>query len=281
MQKVFNQWIQANGYLEKKTPGNLGDFTDAGKIVNAGDNNYTNVAEWYKKDTGSNLQGQPYCAMALSEMFVMAYGLTMAKKLLLGSLYSYCPDIFNAFNKAGRIYDKPQKGDIVLFHNGTRFHHVGQVVEVSTDGKKITTSEANTSAAGGVVANGGAFRYGKTYLLSNLTGVKFARPDWTLVENEKVTPVEVKPVGWIQDEKTGKWWYRQGDNSFPKSDWFSAYCASDKKYHWFLFDKDGWMLTGRQEFKGKKYLLEDEGPLIGACMVSDEKGALDYLEDVK
>lgn len=278
MQKVINEWIKANGYLEKKDSSNLGDFTNKGKIVNAGGNNFTIVAEWFKRDTGNNYQGQPYCAMAMSEMFVSAYGLETAKKLLCGSLYSYCPDIYNAFKKAGRIFDKPQKGDIVLFSNGIRFHHVGQVVDVSSDEKKITTSEANTSSANVVVANGGTFHYGKTYQLSALPGVQFARPDWSLVNDDKELPVEVVQVGWIQDTKSGKWWFRQGDGNSPKSDWYLAYSAYDKLYHWFLFDADGWMLTGRQEFKGKIYFLEDSGPLLGACMVSDEKGALSYLK---
>lgn len=282
MQRVFNEWILANGYLEKKNGTNLGGFTQAGKVVNAGNNNYTIIADWFKRDTGNNFQGQPYCAMSVSEMFVSAYGLETAKKLLCGSLYSYCPDIYNSFKKAGRIYDKPEKGDIVLFHNGIRFHHVGQVVDVSADGKKIITTEANTSSAQEVVANGGAFRYGKTYQVANLPGVKFARPDWSLAAGGDVKPIEEpQPVGWIQDSKTGKWWYRQGDGSCPKSDWYSAYCAHDKKYHWFLFDSNGWMLTGLQEFKGNKYYLEESGPLIGVCMMSDEKGVLSYMEDVK
>lgn len=278
MQRVINEWVKANGYLEKKNGSNLGDFTPAGKTVNAGENNYTNVAEWYKRDTGINCQGQPYCAMGLSEMFVLAYGLETARKLLYGSLYHYCPDIYNVFNKAGRIYSKPQKGDVILFHNGVRFHHVGQVVEVSPDGKRVTTTEANTSSANQVVANGGAFRYGKTYALDNLPGVKFARPNWAVVAGTESKPVEQLPVGWVYDQTAKKWWFRQGDGRYPKSNWYCAYCAYDKKYHWFLFDADGWMLTGRQVFQGKKYYLEDSGPLVGACMVSDGSGALGYLE---
>lgn len=281
MQKVFNQWIQANGYLEKKNGSNLGDFTAMGKVVNAGGNNFTNVAEWFKRDTGKDYQGQPYCAMAVSEMFVSAYGVETAVKLLCGSLYSYCPDLYNAFKKAGRIDTVPQKGDIVLFHNGIRFHHTGQVVDVSLNGKRITTTEANTSSSAGVVANGGAFRYGKTYLLSDIPEARFARPDWSLVTDGDEKPVEVQTVGWTLDEKSGKWNYLQGDGNYPKSNWYSAFCASDKKYHWFLFDENGWMLTGRQEFKGKIYYLEESGALAGACMVSDGKGELSYLEDIK
>lgn len=278
MQKVINQWIQANGYLEKKDGSNLGDFTDKGKMANAGENNYTIMADWFKRDTGENYQGQPYCAMTMSEMFVAAYGLETAKKMLCGSLYSYCPDIYNAFKKQNRIYTKPQKGDVVLFSNGTRFHHVGFVVDVSSDGSKITTAEGNTSSGSQVIANGGAIRYGKTYQVANLPGVAFARPDWSLIPTDETKPVEVQPAGWILDGKTGKWWYRLDDKSYPKSDWYRAYCAYDKKYHWFLFDADGWMLTGRQTFNGKQYLLEDAGPSIGVCFISDDKGALRYMD---
>ena len=37
------------GYLEKATVNDLGDFTDAGKIRNAGYNNYTIYWDWYKQ----------------------------------------------------------------------------------------------------------------------------------------------------------------------------------------------------------------------------------------
>ena len=80
---ISTRWT---GYLEKKSSKDLDDFT-----VNAGKNNYTCFARDYKTHTGENYQAQPWCAMFVSEMFVQAFGLDVAKKMLGGSLYHYCP----------------------------------------------------------------------------------------------------------------------------------------------------------------------------------------------
>ncbi len=51
-------------------------------------------------------------------------------------------------------------------------------------------------------------------------------------------------VGWIQEQ--GRWWYRYPDGSFPKDSWIFVGDV------WYLFDKDGWMLTGWQEKDGNR-----------------------------
>ena len=273
MQRVFDAWNMADGYLEKKDSSNLGDFTSAGKLVNAGDKNYTIIAKWYKEHTGNNYQGQPYCAMTVSEMHVMAYGLELARKLLRGELYSYCPTIYNVFKKSKAVFEIPEVGDIVLFWNSSmgRYAHVGQVSWVSNDRKSFKSNEGNTSSASGVIRNGGAIRCGKIYTVSSLPKVTFCRPDWSALQNET-------PIGWNYDKSEEKWWFHFGEGAYPKGDWYKAYCASDKKYHWFLFDKNGWMLTGYQEFKGKAYYLKETGELMGACMISDSQGVLSYMD---
>lgn len=86
------------------------------------------------------------------------------------------------------------------------------------------------------------------------------------------------PVGWNCDTDKNKWWYKLGDGTYPKNAWYKAYCNADKKYHWFLFDKDSWMLTGHQTFNGKEYYLCEAGDLLGACMISDKTGALSVLD---
>lgn len=280
MQRVINIWNQWNGYLEKKDSRDLGDFTPSGKIRNAGKANYTCIARDYKAHGGGCGNPNPYCAMGVSEAFAAAYGLENAKKLLCGKLFHYCPDGANAFQAKGRLYTSPKVGDVVFFHNGTRFYHTGLVIAVSLDGKTFTTAEANTSSAPGIViANGGAVRVGKVYTLSQLSGVKFGRPDYAgIVGIQEVPETKTEPTGWIFDSKENKWWFRWAGGHFPKNNWYRAYCASDKKYHWFLFDPDGWMLTGHQEFCGKEYYLCEAGPLIGACMASDENGALHCLD---
>lgn len=279
MQRVINVWNQWNGYLEKRNNKDLGDFTPSGKIRNAGEANYTCIAKDYQTHGGGCGNPNPYCAMGVSEAFVTAYGLEKAKKLLCGKLFHYCPDGANAFKAKGRLYSTPKKGDVVFFHNGTRFYHTGLVISVTNDNKTFTTAEANTSSAPGIViANGGAVRVGKVYTISKLSGVMFGRPDYEgIVGSEEIPATKELPTGWIYDSSKNKWWFRWADGRYPKSNWYRAYCASDKKYHWFLFDSEGWMLTGYQEFNGKKYYLCESGALIGACMISDATGALDYM----
>lgn len=60
-------------------------------------------------------------------------------------------------------------------------------------------------------------------------------------------------VGWIQEQ--GRWWYRYPDGSFPKDSWIFVGDV------WYLFDKDGWMLTGWQEKDGNRYFLDESGAM--------------------
>lgn len=65
---------------------------------------------------------------------------------------------------------------------------------------------------------------------------------------------------WIQ-AKDGRWWYRRGDGSYPADGWEVI------DHHWYLFDKDGWMLTGWQQVNGEIYYLQEtnDDNLQGAC----------------
>lgn len=62
--KLIGQALSWDGYLEKKSNRDLDDFT-----ANAGNKNYTCFARDYREHTGQNLQGQPWCAMYVSEIF--------------------------------------------------------------------------------------------------------------------------------------------------------------------------------------------------------------------
>lgn len=66
--KLIEQALSWNGYLEKKSNQDLEKFT-----ANAGNKNYTCFARDYREHTGQNLQGQPWCAMYVSEIFVPGF----------------------------------------------------------------------------------------------------------------------------------------------------------------------------------------------------------------
>ena len=153
------------GYLEKKTNAQLDS-----KTANAGYNNYTK----YWRDVYPAYQAQAWCACFVSWVFMKAFGLTTAKKLLKHWPYVYCPTLGNLFTKNAN----PKIGDIVIFYRSGEFKHTGIVTKVQGD--KFWTIEGNTSGASGIVANGGGVCE-KSYYNSQLPGTKFCTPDYSLV----------------------------------------------------------------------------------------------------
>ena len=272
-----NHWI---GYLEKKSNAYLDDFT-----ANAGSNNYTCFARDYKAHTGGNYQAQPWCAMFVSEVFVQAFGLEAAKKLLGGSLYHYCPTGVNQFKKAGRWSTFPEPGAVIFFTNGQRAYHTGIVTEVTST--RIKTIEGNTSGASGVIENGGGVcqkAYGKSY--SKIMG--YGLPDWSLVsmeEQEKKSGWQQEgnswrfylgdtgePVknDWYQDKDSGKWYWFDGAGMMVSNVWYQY------KDHWYYLGADGAMVTGQQTIDGKWYVMDDQGRMIvePVVLTPDQDGAL-------
>lgn len=169
----------SQNYLEKVDASDLGDWTDEGKIVNAGYNNYTIYWQWYKEIGYGSYQAQAYCAGYVSIMFVNAFGLETAKKLLCGDLYIYCPTGYSNFNNKSRIYSTPQPLDVVFFWSTSlnRWGHTGIVISVDSDGKGYTTIEANTSSGNDVVVRNGGATTVKHYTLGQRTEA-FGRPDY-------------------------------------------------------------------------------------------------------
>ena len=179
LEEFFAFLKTAVGYLEKANSSDLGDFTAEGKIRNAGSANYTVYWQWYKELGYGNLQGEAYCAGALSTMLVSAFGLDKAKSLLCGNLYVYCPTGYSQFKNKNRIYTSPKKGDVVFFWSDSlgRWSHTGWVIGVDSDGKGYTTWEANTSSGNDVVVRNGGATCNKHYTLGQRK-VAFGRPDW-------------------------------------------------------------------------------------------------------
>ena len=151
------------GYLEKASNADLDS-----KTGNAGSNNYTK----YWRDIKPSSQGQFWCACFVTWVFVQAFGRPQAEQLLIEYPFTYCPDFALLFTK----HADPKVGDIVLYHNGSRYNHTGLVIEVNGD--KFITIEGNTSPDEGVNANGGGV-YQKTQY--NLSSTKFVRPDYSII----------------------------------------------------------------------------------------------------
>lgn len=242
--KLINRALSWDGYLEKKSNRDLDDFT-----ANAGNKNYTCFARDYREHTGQNLQGQPWCAMYVSEVFIQAFGLEAARRLLGGNLYHYCPTGVAQFKKAGRWSQTPEPGAVIFFTNGQRSHHTGIVTEVTSS--RVKTIEGNTSGASGVIPNGGGVcrkSYRKDY--GQILG--YGIPDWSIVAEPE------KKSGWIPD--AGAWRYYHGDTGEPvRNDWHR-----DPDGRWYWFDGSGAMVTNawRQDKAGKWYYLGSDGAMV-------------------
>lgn len=166
------------GYLEKANMRDLGDLTPEGKVRNAGYGNYTLYWSWYDEVTDDNYQGSAYCAGWLSVgYFVRAFGVNLAKKLLCGDLFIWCPSGYEQFKKAGRIYDRPKVGDVVFYwsENLGRWGHTGLVVKELDDG--WVAIEANTSSGNDVVVRNGGATVRKSYKFGGKR-VAFGRPPY-------------------------------------------------------------------------------------------------------
>ena len=61
-------------------------------------------------------------------------------------------------------------------------------------------------------------------------------------------------VGWIQSGD--RWYFRYPDGSSPKDEWLSW------NGKWYLFDSNGWMLTGWQNRNGFTYYLDSSGAMV-------------------
>ena len=174
------------GYLEKASNSQLDS-----KTANAGYNNYTK----YWRDVYPSYQAQAWCACFVSWVFMMAFGLDTAKKLLKHWPYVYCPTLGSLFTK----YANPQVGDIVIFYRGGTFAHTGIVIKV--EGDRFWTIEGNTSGASGIVDNGGGVCQ-KSYYNSDLPGTKFCRPDYSIVtsinSNTSSTPTTTPSKNYLE-----------------------------------------------------------------------------------
>lgn len=264
------------GYLEKASSRDLDNFT-----ANAGSNNYTCFARDYYKHTGGNYQGQAWCAMFVSEVFVQQFGLESAKKMLGGALYHYCPTGVNQFKTAGRWYKSPEPGDVIFFTNGSRAYHTGIVTEVTSS--RVKTIEGNTSGASGVIANGGGVCQ-KSYSLVDSKIMGYGRPHWNAASPPK--------SGWVKEG--GNWrFYLDDTGTYIKNDWYKD---EDKWYwfdgagimvtntwyqykgNWYYMGSDGAMVIGLQMINGNWYYMDQEGKMTTkpVILTPDRNGALQY-----
>lgn len=69
--------------------------------------------------------------------------------------------------------------------------------------------------------------------------------------------------GWIQ--VGDRWQYLKADGIYMRNGWMLI------NHHWYLFDQEGWMLTGWQQKNGKWFYLEESSDYEGACWHESEE----------
>ena len=189
-----------------------------------------------------------------------------------------CGQMIELFRKMGRWVEDdayiPSPGDYIFYDwddggagDCTGWpDHVGIVVSVS--GNKIRVIEGNKNDAAEyreIAVNG---RYIRGYGIPDYAS-KATAPDAS-------GPAE---TGWEKDAQ-GKYRYKEDNGLWAANKWLLI------NHHWYLFGKDGYMLTGWQRWDGSSVVGADDpgewyfldntpgGPLEGACWHSTDYGAL-------
>lgn len=247
------------GYIEKAS-GDLKYLYD--KKANPGTANYTKYGfEMSKIYPAAMDYPAAWCDAFVDWCFMKAYGVENARALIHGNFDDYTVASAQLYKNKHAWFAVPKRGDQVFFQNSSRICHTGIVLYTWND--TLYTIEGNTSSGSSVVANGGAVCK-KSYPLNYSRIAGYGRPAYG--KEIAVTP------GWRRAKDGVRWWYEYADRTWPADGWYALESASGK--HWYLFDKEGYMLTGRQEDnKGDTYFLEDRiGPDEGAMFSGDAGG---------
>ena len=175
------------GYLEKKN-GDTKYLYD--KRANAGYNNYTKYGK-EMHEVYPSVMDYPaaWCDAFVDWCFYKAYGVATAKSLLDGNFDDYTVASALMYKNHNAWYtNNPKVGDQVFFKNSYGgICHTGLVIAV--DNLYIHTIEGNTSAALGVVANGGGVAQ-KKYALNYNRIAGYGRPKYDKGNSNTNTVVE-------------------------------------------------------------------------------------------
>lgn len=198
--KLLNIAAAEVGYLEKKSAADLDD-----KTANAGRANYTKYArdlDAIKGFYNGRKQGSSWCDVFVDWLFVMAFGVELALKLLcqtMGGCGAGVKYSAQYFMDKGQFYTSgPHPGDQMFF---VRRNKAGEItawlhtcIVEKVVGNYVYTIEGNTSGASGVVSNGGGVCR-KRYKLNSSSIGGYGRPDWSLVKEEyEMTEKEIKAL---------------------------------------------------------------------------------------
>lgn len=227
------------GYKEKRTNSSLDD-----KTANAGSGNYTKYNRDLKAWTGVGSLNAQWCQAFVDWLFITAFGVELAKKLLY-TFTNYTPTGSDAFKNRGRYIRRgqgaPQPGDVIYFFSSSkgRIGHVGIVYKVSAS--KVYTIEGN--ASDGVNK--------KSYNLTNSYIDGYGRVDYAALDGSSTPQEPEKPAGveppWV--DITGDAHVRKGQSKAYDS---MGVARKGSRLHAFGFTDPatGWLLVEYERATG-------------------------------
>ena len=135
--KVLTIACAEEGYKEKASASNLDS-----KTANAGSNNYTKYGKEMHALQPSNMDyPAAWCDLFVDWCFYMAFGATLARKILCGNFDDYTINSANYYKKAGRWTLTARRGYQIFFQNRSGICHTGLVLSVSEG--RVYTIEGN------------------------------------------------------------------------------------------------------------------------------------------
>ena len=155
-------------------------------------------------------------------------------------------------------------GSVVIFS----FSHAGRVVRIySKNGQKWWDCLEGNTSSNLSERNGGQVKV-KTRPWNDSSVKGFCYIDYSNYGTEY-------PEGFIRAADGKRWWYQCKDGTYPTG-WAYLTEKTGGTSGWYLFDRDGYMLTGYQAAPdGRKYFLCPEAGIHeGQCMVTDSQGQL-------
>ena len=243
----LKSWV---GYTEKDTRDKIGASMDSPEPFKSnGKNNYTIFAKEYYRQTGIQVQGEPWCDTYIDSCFIKVFGKEKARQYL-GGFSAYTPDSANFFKTRKQWSNAAKVGSLVFFKNSKRICHTGIVYGV--EGNYIYSVEGNTSNDDKFNANGGCVAL-KRHLknsdyIAGYGDIKY-----------------MSGTGWQAEDENWKY-YKDGNivtDRFIESNGLKYYVGSD-----------GNMATGQVFINGNRHVFNSsEGIYKGAeFIINDTKG---------
>ena len=259
---LIKRRLAEEGYIEKASKLQLDS-----KTGNKGDKNYTKYARDINAYGLMGCQGQPWCGTFQFWLELQEFGLEKALKHWNMTKQTYvgynCFSTYNMFKKAGKVGMTPKLGAVVIFN----FSHAGRVVNIySKNGQKWWDCLEGNTSSNLSERNGGQVKL-KTRPWKDSSVKGFCYIDY-----EEDTDFQ---EGFQLAADGKRWWYQYKDGSYPTG-WAYLTEKTGNTSGWYLFDSEGYMLTGYQTAPdGKKYFLcPDTGIHQGKCMITNDQGEL-------